>query len=68
MDTESNPCSISTPVIKLLIEECLIDIINKTIWWDCMRYHCNCQMNMHTFLKFELSPLILSSCLLTVRK
>ena len=29
MDTESNPCSMSTPLVKLLIEECLIDIINK---------------------------------------
>ena len=29
MDTESNPYSMSTPLVKLLIEECLIDIIKK---------------------------------------
>ena len=29
MDTESNPYSMSTPLVKLLIEERLIDIINK---------------------------------------
>ena len=62
MDTESNPYSMSTPLVKLLIEECLIDIINKKIWWDCVRYLCNSQMNIHTALKFELSPFDFIKC------
>ena len=62
MDTKSNPYSMSTPLVKLLIEECLIDIIHKNNWWDCARYLCKSQMNLHTALKFELSPFDFIKC------
>ena len=52
----------SIPLVKLLIEECLIDIINKKIWWDSARYLCNSQMNIHIALKFELSPFDFIKC------
>ena len=61
MDTESNPYSMSTPLVKLLIEECLIDIINKKIWWDCARYLCNSQMNNILLWNSSYLPLILLS-------
>ena len=59
MDTESNPYSMSTPLVKLLIEDCLIDIIIKKIGGIASG---NSQMNIHTSLTFELSPFDFIKC------